>query len=200
MAEQKNASVRRALWIVLLLNLAIAIGFFVTGAIGDSSGLIANGLDNTSDTVVYAISLFALTRADKWKRAAANVSGGMLLLFAIGVLVDAVRRYYAGSEPLGGLMIVMSVIAAIVNVICVWLLNRIDDPDVNVRAANTFSWNDFAANGGILVAGGLVWWLGSNWPDLAVGVAVAGIFIWGGFKILRDARREHHKAVHEDDE
>jgi len=200
MAEQKNSSARRALWIVLLLNLAIAIGFFVTGAIGDSSGLIANGLDNTSDTVVYAISLFALTRADKWKRAAANVSGGMLLLFAIGVLVDAVRRYYAGSEPLGGLMIVMSVIAAIVNVICVWLLNRIDDPDVNVRAANTFSWNDFAANGGILVAGGLVWWLGSNWPDLAVGVAVAGIFIWGGVKILRDARREHHKAVHGDDE
>jgi len=50
-------------------------------------------------------------------------------------------------------MIVMSVIAANVNVICVWLLNRIDDPDVKVRAANTFSWNDFAANGGILVTG-----------------------------------------------
>mgnify|MGYP003646326127 FL=1 len=62
------------------------------------------------------------------------------------------------------------------------------------------SWNDFAANGGILVAGGLVWWLGSNCPDLAVGVAVAGIFIWGGVKILRDANREHHKAVHGDDE
>ena len=87
--DEKNEQQRRVLWIVLLLNLAIAIGFFVTGAIGDSSGLIANGLDNTSDTVVYAISLFAVSRAGKWKRAAANVSGGMLLLFAVGVLVDA---------------------------------------------------------------------------------------------------------------
>ncbi|MSU89399.1 cation transporter [Rhodobacteraceae bacterium 2CG4] len=198
--EAETAEQRRALWIVLLLNLAIAIGFFVTGTIGDSSGLIANGLDNTSDTVVYAISLFALSRADKWKRAAANVSGGMLLLFAAGVLVDAVRRYYAGSEPLGGLMITMSLIAAVVNVICVWLLARIENPDVNVRAANTFSWNDFAANGGILIAGGLVWWLDSNWPDLAVGIAVAGLFVWGGVKILRDAHGEHHKAVHDEGE
>lgn len=194
--EAETAEQRRALWIVLLLNLAIALGFFVTGTIGDSSGLIANGLDNTSDTIVYAISLFALTRTGKWKRAAANVSGGMLLLFAAGVLVDAVRRYYAGSEPLGGVMITMSLIAAMVNVICVRLLNRIEDPDVNVRAANTFSWNDFAANGGILVAGGLVWWLDSSWPDLVVGLAVAALFVWGGVQILLDAHREHHKAVH----
>ena len=194
--EAETAEQRRALWIVLLLNLAIALGFFFTGTIGDSSGLIANGLDNTSDTIVYAISLFALTRTGKWKRAAANVSGGMLLLFAAGVLVDAVRRYYAGSEPLGGVMIAMSLIAAMVNVICVRLLNRIEDPDVNVRAANTFSWNDFAANGGILVAGGLVWWLDSSWPDLVVGLAVAALFVWGGFQILLDAHREHHKAVH----
>lgn len=197
--EANSGEQRRALWIVLLLNLAIAIGFFVTGAIGDSSALIANGLDNTSDTVVYAISLFALSRAAVWQRTAANVSGGMLLLFAALVLVDAIRRYYAGSEPLGGMMITMSLIAAVVNVICVWLLARIEDPGVNVRAANTFSWNDFASNGGILVAGGLVWWLDTNWPDLAVGVAVAGIFVWGGIKILRDAHGEHHKAVHGDD-
>lgn len=197
-ADANESQPRRALWIVLLLNAAIALGFLVTGTIGDSSGLIANGLDNTSDTVVYAISLFALSRADKWKRLAANVSGGMLLFFAIGVLIDAVRRYYAGSEPLGGMMITMSLIAAVVNVVCVWLLGRIEDPDVNVRAANTFSWNDFAANGGILVAGAMVWWLNANWPDLVVGIAIAGAFVCGGVKILRDAHREHHKTVHGD--
>lgn len=66
---------RRTLWTVLLLNVAIAFGFFATGALGDSSALIANGLDNTSDSFVYAISLFALSRSDKWKRWAANLSG-----------------------------------------------------------------------------------------------------------------------------
>ena len=195
-----NATVnrqRRTLWTVLLLNVGIAIAFFATGAAGDSSALIANGLDNTSDSLVYAISLFALSRSDKWKRIAANISGGLLLIFAVGILADAVRRYYVGSEPLGPLMSSMALIAALVNGSCIWLLKRIEDPDVNVRAANTFSLNDFVSNGGILVAGGLVWWLGSNWPDLLVGVAVASLAAWGGIEILRDVHDEHHKAVHE---
>lgn len=190
---------RRTLRTVLLLNVAIALGFFATGAWGDSAALIANGLDNTSDSFVYALSLFAMSRSDKWKRTAANVSGGLLLIFAVGILVDTLRRYYTGSEPLGPLMISMALVGVIVNGICIWLLARLEAPDVNVRAANTFSLNDFISNGGILVAGGLVWWLGSNWPDLVVGIAVAGIAAWGGIRILRDAHGEHHKAVHQDE-
>ena len=46
---------------------------------------------------------------------------------------------------------------------------------MNVRAANTFSLSDFISNGGILVAGLLVCWLGSKWPDLMGSVAVAVI-------------------------
>ena len=189
---------KRALWIVLTLNVAIATGFFVTGSIGDSSALIANGLDNASDSLVYAISLFALYRSARWKRAAANLSGGLLILFAAGILADAVRRYYTGSEPLGPMMISMALIAAVVNGVSIWLLARLRDPDVNIRAANTFSLNDFISNAGILVAGGLVWWLGTNWPDLVVGIAVAGIAAWGGFDILRDAREEYRCAANDD--
>ena len=61
MSEQtlnlSNEKERRTLWTVLGLNIAIAAGFFVTGAIGDSNSLIANGLDNTSDSMVYGIIL-----------------------------------------------------------------------------------------------------------------------------------------------
>ncbi|WP_340241899.1 cation transporter [Sulfitobacter pontiacus] len=200
MAEQRNATERRTLWIVLGLNIGLAIAFFASGAFGDSSALIANGLDNLSDSFVYAISLFALSRSAKWKRGAANVSGGLLILFALGILYDAWRRYVGGSHPLGTIMIVMALVAASINALCVWLLARLRDPDVNIRAANTFSWNDFAANLGIVVAGGLVAWLGTNWPDLVVGVIVAGIAAWGGVGILKDAHGEHRKAVHDDNQ
>lgn len=196
LSHDPDARERRTLWIVLGLNLALAAGFFATGALGDSSALIANGLDNTSDSLVYAISLLALSRSAAWKRGAANVSGGLLLLFAAGILYDAWRRFVEGSDPLGPVMIAMALVAAAVNALCVWLLWRLKEPDVNIRAANTFSLNDFAANLGILVAGGLVAWLGSNWPDLLVGVVVAGIAAWGGVEILRDAHGEHHEAVH----
>ncbi|MDZ3831979.1 MAG: cation transporter [Sphingopyxis sp.] len=181
---------RRTLWIVLLLNAAIAAAFLITGAMGDSSALIANGLDNLSDAAVYALSLVALMRGMKWKTRAATASGVMLLIFAAGVLLDVGRRYLQGSEPIGSTMMIMSAVAAVVNYACLRLLQRIEQPDVNLRAATTFSFNDFISNGGILIAGVLVWWLGTNWPDLLVGFATALIAIKGGIEILRDARQE----------
>jgi Co/Zn/Cd efflux system component len=62
------------------------------------------------------------------------------------------------------------------------------------RSAARPSFNDFISNGGILVAGVLVWWLGTNWPDLLVGFLTAVIAIKGGIEILRDARCEAREA------
>ncbi|MCW1432445.1 cation transporter [Novosphingobium sp. JCM 18896] len=181
---------RRTLWIVLALNLAISAAFFVVGLAGDSSALIANGLDNLSDAAVYSLSLVALSHGQQWKTRAASVSGVMLLVFAVGILADVGRRYVYGSEPIGADMMIMSAIAAVVNYACLKLLQRLEEPDVNLRAATTFSFNDFISNGGILIAGALVVWLQTNWPDLVVGFATAAIAIKGGIEILKDARRE----------
>ena len=181
---------RKTLWTVLLLNLAIGAGFLSAGVMGDSSALIANGVDNLSDAAVYALSLLALSHGIVWKTRAATASGVMLLLFAVGILIDVGRRYFQGSEPVGVTMMAMSAVAAVVNYICLRLLQRIRKPDVNLRAATTFSFNDFISNGGILIAGMLVLWLGTNWPDLVVGFATAVIATKGGIEILRDARME----------
>ncbi|KHA63854.1 RND transporter [Sphingomonas sp. Ant20] len=188
---------RRTLWIVLLLNLGLAIGFGIAGVLGDSSALIANGVDNLSDTAVYALSLVALSHGQTWKTRAATASGVMLLMFAVGILVDVGRRYLQGSEPIGPTMMVMAFVAAVVNYVCLRLLQKLKEPDVNLRAATTFSFNDFISNGGILIAGALVLWLGSNWPDLVVGLATALIAIKGGIEILRDARAEAKKDGNE---
>ncbi|CAO1655156.1 cation diffusion facilitator family transporter [Parasphingorhabdus sp.] len=183
---------RRTLWIVLALNVAIAIAFFGTGILADSSALIANGLDNSSDAVVYALSLLALSRSQKWKRAAARVSGVMLLIFAVGVILDVGRRFVEGSEPGGWLMMAMAAVAAVVNLLSLRLLQKIQDKDVNLRAATTFSFNDFISNGGIIIAGVIVLFTGANWPDLLVGIAVAGVAVYGGIDILRDAHQDKH--------
>lgn len=187
---EEQARERRTLWLVLILNAGLAGGLLAAGALADSSALIANGLDNLSDAAVYALSLVALHRSQVWKTRAATVSGVMLLLFAVGVLVDVGRRFVEGSEPIGPMMMVMAAVAGVVNWVCLRQLQRIEEPDVNLRAATTFSFNDFVSNGGILIAGVLVLWLGQNWPDLVVGVATALVAIGGGIEILRDARGE----------
>ena len=91
----------------------------------------------------------------------------------------------------------MSAGAAIVNYICLRLLQKLEQPDVALRAATTFSLNDFISNGGILIAGGLVLWFETNWPDLIVGFLTALIAMKGGVEILADARAESRRKGHQ---
>ncbi len=188
-SDQEDRRQRRTLLTVLGLNAGLAAALGLGGAAADSSALLANAVDNASDAAVYLISLLAIGRARSWKRRAARLSGVMLLIFSAGVLLDAGRRFLVGAEPIGPTMMGLAVVAAVVNLICLQLIRRQDRGDVNMKAAETFSFNDFASNGGILVAGGLVLWLDQAWPDLVVGVLVATIAARGGIEILRDAAR-----------
>lgn len=179
---------RRTLLIVLVLNALLFVMLGLGGLFAESSALLANAADNGSDAIVYLISFLAVGRAMAWKRGAARLSGIMLLIFAAGVLLDVGRRWIVGTEPVGWTMMGLAVIAAVVNLICLMLIRRQGSDDVNMRAAETFSFNDFASNGGILVAGGLVMALNQAWPDLVVGLIVAAIAVKGGVDILKDAR------------
>jgi Co/Zn/Cd efflux system component len=188
--DQRDREQKRILLAVLILNALLFIGLGIGGWLADSSALLANALDNASDSVVYLISFLAVGKPGRWKRGAARTSGVILLIFAAGVLLDVARRWWLGAEPLGWTMMALALVAAVVNLICLVLLRRISSEDVNIEAAETFSLNDFASNGGILVAGGLVMALGQAWPDLIVGAIVAGIAVKGGLEILRSAKAD----------
>jgi Co/Zn/Cd efflux system component len=181
---------RRTLSIVLALNLSLAATLAAGGRFADSSGLIANALDNLSDAAVYALSLFAVGRSARLKRGAATASGVLLVIFALGVLGDSARRYLTGSDPIGAAMMGFAVLAALINLLCLRLLTRLKTGDINVEAARTFSFNDFVSNGGILIAGALVLWTGERWPDLVVGLAVTAVALKGAWEIFESARGE----------
>ena len=175
---------------VLLWNLALFAGLGVAGWVADSSALLANALDNGSDAAVYLLSYLALERRPAWKRGAATVSGILLLIFAGRVLADVVRRWMYGAEPLGPVMIGLALVAGAINLWCLVLLRRLRSDDVNMKAAETFSFNDFISNGGVVVAGVLVLWLGSSWPDLVAGALIAAVAFKGGIEILQSVRED----------
>ena len=184
-SERERHALKTALW----LNAGLAAGLLAAGVMSDSSGLIANALDNASDAGVYAMSYHAVARGPRWKTRAAKISGVALLVLSAVVLADVVRRLVSGAEPGSTVIIVMSVVAAVVNVACLKLLHSSRRDDVNLRAAWTFSINDLLSNLGVLISGILVAWLGRSWPDLVIGIAIALLCAKGGFEILADARR-----------
>lgn len=195
--EPKPAGERRALGIALLLNVGLSVSLAVSGVLADSSALIASALDNTSDAVVFGISYLAVSRGASWKAAAAQLSGGILLLLCGLVLVDVVRRSITGTEPLSAIIVAMTMVSAAVNLACLKLIQGLRH-DVNLRAAWTFSINDFAGNVAVLVAGILIAMLRRSWPDLLVGIVIAAIAAKGGLDILLDVRRTRQREENQE--
>ena len=185
--DASNAADRKILTAVLLINLAQAAAGVGIGLWAASTALIGAGLDNLADASVYALSLYAVGRAVQVKIRAARLSGYLLIGLGVMLFVEVVRRFFGGEEPIGPAMMAMAAANAILNLVCLRLLKRHRGEDVNFTASAIFTNNDSIVNGAIVLSGALVMWLGSNIPDLVLGVMVAGIAANGGREILERA-------------
>jgi Co/Zn/Cd efflux system component len=84
----------------------------------------------------------------------------------------------------------VGLVAFVANLFCLLLLWRPRGDDINMRSAWVCSRNDVIANVGVLVAAGAVAVTGSPWPDIAIGLLVAGLFGRSALQVMRDASRE----------
>jgi len=184
-----NAQERRILWIALALNAAMAVVGGVAGWIADSTGLLADALDMLSDATAYAIGLIAIGRTARFKANAALLSGSVLLLLGLGVLVEVGRRVLHGAEPASGWMIGTALLSLVVNLTVLRLLSPLKSGEVHLRATWLFTRADVVANVGVILAGALVLWSGSPYPDFVIGTLIGLYVIKEAVEILGDARR-----------
>lgn len=170
---------------LIALNAAMFLVELSAGLYAHSVGLISDGVDMLADAMVYALSLYAVGRSINAKRKAARLSGYFQITLALGILIEALRRFVYGSEAQGYFMIGFSVLALAANIVCLALLEKHKDGEVHMRASWIFSTNDVIANLGIILAGILVTVTGSSIPDLVIGALVAAIVCRGGLSILK---------------
>lgn len=192
--EAKNAHERRVLMIALALNAAMAVIGGVAGWIAQSTGLLADALDMLSDATAYAIGLVAIGRTARFKANAAWLSGSILLVLGIGVLIEVGRRVIHGAEPLSGWMIGTALLSLVVNVTVLRMLSPLKSGEVHLRATWLFTRADVVANIGVILAGILVLWLGSPYPDFIIGALIGLYVIKEAIEILGDARRAQREA------
>ncbi len=185
----------RVLWQLLAINGVLFVVELVVGWWAQSTGLIADSIDMLADATIYAIGLYAVGKTAAHKARAALLSGYFQGGLALLILVDILRRMIFGSEPVSLLMMGMGVVALIGNVICLLLINRHKEGEVHMRASWIFSKNDVVANVGVIVAGALVLWTGSRWPDLIIGLLIVGVVLRGAVQIIAEARRESIEAA-----
>ena len=192
--EKLRERQRSTLVIVLVLNAVMFVVELTAGLMAHSTALLADSLDMLGDALVYAFSIYVVTRSDVWKAISAMLKGGIMALFGIFVVIEAIYKMMTPLVPTAETIGIIGVIALLVNAICLSLLWRHRGEDINMRSVWLCSRNDIIANIAVLIAAVAVWLLQSKWPDIIVGLMIAALFLRSAWHVLHDARQSYNKA------
>lgn len=152
-------------------------------------GLIADSMDMLADVVVYGLALFAVGGAVARKKNIAKFAGYFQIFLAIIGFTEVVRRFTSIEKmPDFQVMIIVSILALIANVICLYLLQKGKSKETHMQASMIFTSNDAIINTGVITAGLSVNWLNSSYPDLIIGAIVFIIVARGAYRILQLAK------------
>jgi Co/Zn/Cd efflux system component len=139
------------------------------------------------DALVYGVSLYALSRSDRWKAGAAALKGVFILLLAFGIAFNIVVKVSSGVPPSSALMLAFGGAALVANLTCLALLWRFRSHDLNMASTFECSRNDVISNVGVLIAAAAVAALVSPWPDILIGSLMAVIIFRSSVRVLTDA-------------
>lgn len=181
---------KRALWIVVLLNIGYGIVEMAGGFISHSQALKADALDFLGDGLITLLGLAAIGWSLTWRARSAFIQGIFLGALGFGVLAATAYRVLVLQQPEAELMGLFGAVALCVNVGAAFVLLPHRAGDSNVRAVWLFSRNDAIGNAAVVVAAVLVAWTNTPWPDLAVAVIIACLFLHSSWAIIKDARAD----------
>ena len=168
---QKESGILK--WLLAINGIMFVIEITI-GWWAQSTGLIADSLDLFADAAVCGVALYAVGRSTR-----------LQLMLAFGALSEVVRRFMFGSEPASVLMMSMGLAALAANVLCLVLIAKSRNRGAHMKASWIFSANDVIANLGVILAGGLVAWTGSRYPDLVIGLIIGVVVLNGARRILQ---------------
>lgn len=193
---QDDPAYRRALWIVVILNIGFGLFEIVGGFIADSQALKADALDFLGDGSITLVGLFALGWTAVIRSRVALIQGIFLALLGVGVIGFAILRAIDPGVLEAGIMGALGFLALGINVVSAFVLSRFREGDANVQAVWLFSRNDAIANVAVICAAALVAWTGKSWPDIAVAGIIAVVFLHSAYQILKNALIElqEHKT------
>ena len=185
---------RRIMWAVLAVNAAMFLIEAGAGLGAKSVALQADALDFLADAATYGITLLVLPMAIRWRARAALVKGASMALFGLWVLGATAYNAFLLDAPDALVMGSVGVLALLANLFCASLLFRFRGGDSNKRSAWLCSRNDVLGNLAVIVAAGGVMATGTAWPDLAVALIMAALWVHAAVQIIRQAIAELRPA------
>jgi cation diffusion facilitator family transporter len=188
--EHATPAYRRALWVVVILNLGMGVAEGIAGFLARSQALKGEALDFLGDGALTWLGLAALGWSARQRSQSAFLQGVFQAVLGTGVLVGSLYRIFVQRVPTAEVMGIVAIAGLAVNLTAAFVLVPHRHGDANARAVWKLSRNDAIGNVAVLVAAGLVGLTQTPWPDLVVAMVISGLFLESGWSILRDSRKE----------
>jgi Co/Zn/Cd efflux system component len=190
-----NAGYRRVLWTVLAVNAAMFLIEIAAGLAVGSASLQADALDFFGDAANYAISLFVVGMALRYRAMAALIKGSTMGLFGLWIIGTAVWHALHATLPSAFTMGAVGFTALAANAASFGLLWAYRGGDANMRSAWICTRNDVLGNLAVLLAAAGVFGTGSGWPDIIVAAVMAGLALQGAWLVVRHSLLELHQRL-----
>jgi cobalt-zinc-cadmium efflux system protein len=189
----------RNLLISIFLNILITASQIVGGIVSGSLALLSDALHNFSDVLSLVISYLANLLARKeaslnktfgYKRAeilAAFINASTLIIVAILLIIEAIKRFFNPQEIESNLVIWLSFIAILANGFSVLLLQKDSKVNMNMRSAYLHLLTDMLASVAVLIGGLLMKYFEIFWVDSLLTLIIALYLIWVGVDLFRES-------------
>jgi len=183
---RQKGTLARVLWINAIMFFVIAGAAFY----GSSTALLSDSLDNLGDALTYGLSLYVVSESVTAKARVALFKGALILLGAAVVIAQVVWKLIHPVVPSYEIMSVFSIVGVVANGLCLWLLWRHRDEDINMSSVFECSRNDIASNLSVFFAAFGVWVFQSGWPDIVVAAGLAALLLRSSVRVIRGAVTE----------
>lgn len=189
----------RNLIISIFLNIIITVAQVIGGLLSGSLSLLSDALHNFSDVVSLIISYIAnrlskreasLQKTFGYKRAeilAAFINAATLIIVAILLIIEAVKRFQNPQEIESDLVIWLSFIAILGNGFSVLLLKKDSKSNMNMKSAYLHLLTDMMASVAVLIGGLLMKYYQLFLVDSVLTFVIALYLIYMGYDLLKDS-------------
>jgi cobalt-zinc-cadmium efflux system protein len=192
---------RRYLAAALVLLVVFLVGEVVVAVLSGSLALLSDSGHMLTDVAAVALALVAARLALRPATGAwtfgmhrveilsAAVNGVTLLVVAVIVAVEAVRRLVHPPDVHGWPVVLTAVAGCLVNLLVAWLLARADRRSLNVEGAYQHVLTDLYGFLGTLVAGLVIVATGWTRADPLASLLVVALMLYAAWGLLRDSGR-----------
>ena len=185
MSIQTDSVGRNALIIAFIINLIMITADLAYGLMMNSASLLSDAANNAGDVFILGSSILVLSSTTVVKNRLALLKGIIMIAFGLWAFYYVYLGIIGMSQLTGGIISFVGVISLIGNTSVALMMYKHQHKDINFMSAFICCRNDAITSAGIILAGLLVIFTRSFWPDIIIGTVIATIVCLGGIKIIR---------------